>query len=404
MAEPSDQRIWHYFWDAPHRPLFLGAFVCAFLTVGWWPLGVRLGLSLPAFDPIILWHVHELIFGFAGAAVGGYLLTALPSWTGRAPVKGAPLILLALFWAAARIATAFADQLPLLLPVSLNAGYFLFLASILLNQSAKTGAKRGILFGTAVLVIGSVQCVFLISALSGPIWIAYALAQNVVIGFALLMTVIGTRAIPAFTNNWLARTEQPAKPITEATRSSKLAHMLLVAALFGKIIGQDYAAHIALILASISLFHTMSGWRTTKAFADPLLAALHMGYLWVPLGLGFVGAIKFLPIAYPPSDAIHILTIGAMAGLIMAISGRAASHQPSGVMKANGYFVAGVSLIWITTLIRLSAPLFPQQSGEILMAAAIIWCVAWASFILGYTPALRGPARRPVLSGSKHEA
>lgn len=99
------------FWAAPYRPMFSGAALWAIVCIGWWPLGVRLGLPAPAFEPTLLWHVHELLFGFAALAVGGYLLTALPNWVAKPPEQGMILKLLMGFWVLGRLTTAMADDL-----------------------------------------------------------------------------------------------------------------------------------------------------------------------------------------------------------------------------------------------------------------------------------------------------
>jgi uncharacterized protein involved in response to NO len=44
------------------------------------------------------WHAHEMTFGFAAATVAGFMLTAIPNWTGRMPLQGVWLGLLVLAW------------------------------------------------------------------------------------------------------------------------------------------------------------------------------------------------------------------------------------------------------------------------------------------------------------------
>jgi len=300
------------FWEAPYRPLFLAAFLAAFLSLAWWPLGVRLGLPAPGLQPVVLWHVHELIFGFAGAAVGGYLLTALPGWTSRPPLRGWGLKALVFAWILARV--------------------------------------------------------------------------------------------PAFTRNWMAQSGRAGLKVREMPLPRAAAQGLLGLALALRLAGYADAASAALIAAAMAMLWTMSGWRSSATLSNPLLAALHLAYLWVPVGILTLGVIGLGFVAYPMADAFHTITIGAMSGLIMAISGRAASYTASGDMRAGAGFVVGVLAIWITTWLRLSAPFFPARSADIHFAAALLWDVGWLVFIIGFMPALTGPVRRPVLSGRKHAA
>jgi uncharacterized protein involved in response to NO len=403
MTQPPGQTpVFAHFWQAPHRPLFLASFLCAFATVAWWPLGVAFGLPAPGFEPVVLWHAHELIFGFAGAAVGGYLLTALPSWTGVPLIHGTTLKALLLLWGLARLAAGMANHIPAALLLGLNASYPLVLAVIILQQTLSCGAYRKAGFGLAVLCLGGADALFIAAALTDQPEVALTIARNVILGFTLLMTIIGSRAIPAFTNNWLDRTHRRELKIQAPETPRLIALSLPAVALVATLAGLPNTANSALICAAIAILWTMRGWQTVKALNNPLLTAQHLGFAWLPIGLATIGVLWFVPQAYPLADALHILTIGAMSGMIMAIAGRAACHHISGDMRANTGFTLGVVLIWAATWTRLSAPVFAQQTSAIVTAAAGLWCLGWAAFIVGFRPALTGPVTRPILSGKKH--
>lgn len=391
------------FWHAPYRPLFLAAFLSAFLALAWWPLGVRLGLPAPGLQPTVLWHIHELIFGFAGAAVGGYLLTALPGWTGREPVRGRALQALVLVWVLARVATALAMALPAAVPLIFNATYFIGLAAIIGYQVIAAGVYRKLGFVAAVVMLALVEALFLGEALVGRVLTALYLAQILLIGFGLLMTGVAAWAIPAFTRNWLAQTGRAGVTVRDRPWPRAAAQALLGLALLLRLAGYSDASNVTLIAEAVAMLWTMSGWQSRAALSNPLLAALHLGYLWVPVGLLAVGAIGLGLVDYPMGDAFHSITIGAMAGLIMAISGRAAAHIPGGDMRAGAGFIIGVVAIWIATWLRLAAPLFAVRSPDLFLAAALVWELGWLAFIIGFVPALTGPVRRPVLSGRRHE-
>jgi uncharacterized protein involved in response to NO len=101
------------------RPFFLGAGLWAGLAMAVW-IGMLSGLfALPTgFDPIS-WHAHEFLYGYLGAVITGFLLTAVPNWTGRAPMVGWPLIGLFSLWVLGRIAIAMSQMLsPVLLAMA----------------------------------------------------------------------------------------------------------------------------------------------------------------------------------------------------------------------------------------------------------------------------------------------
>ncbi|UWQ52142.1 NnrS family protein (plasmid) [Leisingera caerulea] len=387
------------FWDAPHRPLFLSAFLCALLTVAWWPLGVRLGLPAPAFPTAVLWHVHELIFGFAAAAIGGYLLTALPGWTAQPPLRGTGLKALTLTWVLARIAIAGFEALPFAVPLLLNAAFFLGLSVFLCRQIAAAKAYRKLGLAAAVPALGAGEAVFLTGAAAGDIWGCLALARIILTGLILLMFSAGARAVPAFTRNWLAQQGYSGPPLQGWTRLCFLPQGLLALVVVLTLAGCSGAAHAALIASAVTMLWTMKGWRTCAALRNPLLAAQHMAFLWLPLGALAIGAAGLGFAGYPMAAAVHAITIGAMPGLIMAIAGRAACHATDGTMRAGSGFKAGVVLVWLTAWVRLAVPLFPAHSETLTTAAALLWCAGWLAFVAGFLPALSGPVRRPVLSG-----
>ncbi len=386
-------------WDAPHRPLFLAAFLWALIVIAWWPLGAAIGVP-PPFEPAVLWHSHELLFGFTSAAIGGYLLTALPSWTGLAPLQGGLLQGLVLLWGLARLATGFACSLSLPLLLLANAGYFLLLAAILLWKIllARTYPKLG--FVGAVIGLGLCDAIFLGAMATGRPWISLFIAQMVVTGIALLIVTIAGRAIPAFTRNWLCQTPDAHLVVNDGIFARRLALVLLTLAMIARLAVWPIVTNVALMAAALALLGMMRGWQTLTVRRNPLLAALHLAFLWVPVGLGAIGFLGLFPEVYPLADALHSLTIGAMAGLVMAISGRAAARRGKEHMFVGNGFIIGSTAIWAATWLRLAAPLAPNSG--LVNAAATLWCFGWAAFILGFRPALIGPAIRPVLSGKKH--
>lgn len=401
MTCPAE-RTWSFrdFWDAPHRPLFLAAVLCALITVACWPLFAWVGPTEQF--PAVLWHVHELIFGFAGAAIGGYLLTALPSWTSRPPMKGSALIGLTMVWILARLVTGLAGFVSPITLVTINAGYFAVLTLILAQQIIAAKAYQKLGFIVVCAGMGIMDALFLTASLAGSPWFSLELARVMLLGVTLLMITIGTRAIPAFTQNWLIGTGRPLPRARSGRESRALAQGFIVAVIIARLLGQEELAAFSLILAALSLFWNMRGWRCLTALTNPLLAALHLAFLWLPAGLLMLGLIGLNPSLYPASDAVHAITIGGMSGLIMAIAGRAAAHSRTGVLKATSGFVLGVVSIWLATWARLAAPVFATYSNELLQITALIWCLGWMCFLVGFQSALVGPPRRPVLSGQRH--
>jgi uncharacterized protein involved in response to NO len=359
---------------------------------------VRQGLPGPAFEPNVLWHAHELLFGFAALAVGGYLLTALPNWVGKPPEQGVVLKVLMGFWVLGRVATAFADQFPLGLILICNGLYFMTLFSLLIWRITAAGTYVKVPLAFAMLALGLIDAAYMTLAKSGDVAASLALLHAVLIGFAILITTIGVRAVPAFTASWRQHQNLPALtlPYNEGLRMLTL--VVLAGGVIALVLDSLGIANAMLILAAVPLLTAMSRWRSFDTCPNPLLFGLHAAFLCLPLGLLLIGSVWFFPAAYSMGDALHALTIGAISGMIMAFSGRASSHTPEGSLRAPRSLSCAMALLWCALTTRLSAP-FIDDGALLENTAALFWCVGWTLYLIALCPVLFGPAVRPVLSG-----
>jgi uncharacterized protein involved in response to NO len=387
---PGSDRTWDI-WAAPYRPLFLAASLCAIFAIFWWPLAAQLWLPAGSVENPVIWHAHEMLFGFVGAAVGGYLLTALPSWTGHPPLHGAELIGLTLMWVLARLVAAFAGHLPLIVLLLPGAGYFLLLTGSLLCRIIAAKAWRKIGFCGATAALGIADVVFLVQAERGYTADSLEIARGMIFMISILASVIGNKAIPAFTANWLM--VRGAKGKLPRAKVPVSAVIVLAAALILQGAGWNYASAWSLLIAAGLLLWPMRNWRSVTIWSDPLLAMLHLAYLWLPLGIGLVGLTRMGFVPLPNASALHVITIGAMGGLIFAFAGRAVARRVDGGLQAAPGFALGAVLVWFAVPVRLA------ENGTGL--ASLLWGLGWALFVVGFILALRQPPPWPVLSGRR---
>ncbi len=351
-------------------------------------------------SPPVLWHIHELFFGFAPAAVGGYLLIAMPNWIGKDPEQGVVLKLLLFTWIAARLGMAMFDDVPLPILLPLNFAYLLLLAALMSFRllSAKAYAKLGFVAG--LLALAGFQVRFLLLAKSGDVAGCIALTQLLLLGFANLLTFVGARMIPAFTQSWhlVINWTGPAVKLRLHTRLCAL--LALVVGLTATVFDPPWLTSTALVVASFCMLYAALGWRSVSTWRNPLLAGLHVAYLWLPLGLAALALTEIFPALYPAGAAKHALTIGAVSGLILTVAGRAGCHTPSGQLKAPAPLIVAMICLWLATALRLIAPVISNEAIW-LNTAALLWCAAWIAFVITLRPSLTGTPVRPVLSGKK---
>lgn len=384
----------HPLWRAAHRPLFLCAALAALLAPAVWLWPGDFGV-----DPVF-WHLHALLFGMGGAAVGGYLLTALPSWTGAGPVLPPSVRVLTLLWIVARLAMLWSGILPFGVLVPLALGYVVALALVLARAlvAARAWSRLWSVAAVAGLMLGDA----LVLAQARGIVAAPEVPLGMVLLFATLVGLIGGRAVPAFTISWLQHQGAPLR-----VRDSRGLAALAVGAtaLGGGLVlgGAAAAAGPCLLLAGTLHGARMAGWHSARAWHYPALFMLHLAWAWLPVGLILLGLALLDPQGLPPAAGLHALTMGAMGSMILAIAGRAAMRRHGRRLIAGRGMVLAFALVWLAALPRVAAPIVPAGWPDPVIASAVLWMLGWVVFLSAWRPALRGPVPWPVLSARLQE-
>ena len=371
------------------RPFFFGGAAWAVVALALWIVVLAGGLTLPsAFEPLA-WHRHEMLFGFVGAVVAGFLLTAIPNWTGRLPIAGPPLAALFGLWLAARVAMLFSASVGALAAAMFDSGFYLVLAALAAREVLAAGNRNVPIVGL-VLLFGIANGLDHAGASS---WLADdSLGWRAGLALVIVMiSVIGGRIVPSFTRNWLVkqsvRERLPGQPGRFDLAVIGLTAGSLIAWL---VVPEDLLVGGLLLAAALLQFVRLSRWRGLSTLRDPLVAILHLGYLWVPVGLGLLGgSILGLPI--PRSLAIHALTSGAMATMILAVMTRATLGHTGRELRASPQTVFLYGLVTFGALLRVTAPLGLVHYQLGMEISAVAWAGACLIFLLVYGPILFAP-------------
>lgn len=135
----------------------------------------------------------------------------------------------------------------------------------------------------------------------------------------------------------------------------------------------------------------MFGWRSLRVFADPLLGSLHLGHLWVVIGLASFAASDLASV-WPRSIAVHALTAGAFGTMILAVMTRVSLGHTGRALAAPRSAVVGYGLVTLGALLRTFAvAAFPGASPWLLTLAGALWSAAFATFVFGFGPMLLAP-------------
>jgi uncharacterized protein involved in response to NO len=370
------------------RPFFFGGAAWAVIALTIWLYALASQAGLPtAFDPLA-WHRHEMLFGFVGAVIAGFLLTAIPNWTGRLPIAGAPLAVLAGFWLAGRLAVLFSSQVGAVFAAVLDAGFYVVLAAIA-GREVVHAKNRNLPVVGLVLLFGTANALDHAAA-NGMVVDPDAAWQIAVALVTLMISLIGGRIIPSFTRNWLAKQgvrerlpTQPGKFDLAVIAMTAVALLGWITAPAGPLTGS------LLLIAAIAQAVRLARWRGWRAAADPLVLVLHVGYAWIPVGLALLAAVQ-LGAPLPRSAAVHALTAGAMATMILAVMTRATLGHTGRELRASPATVVCYLLVTIGALLRVTAPLGLLDYRVGMEVAGAAWIGAFLLFLAAYGPMLFG--------------
>lgn len=370
------------------RPFFLGGALWALIVVALWIAALSAAVELPSYLDPLAWHRHEMLFGYLGAVIGGFLLTAIPNWTGRPPFAGAPLAGLALLWIGARLALLFSATLGAPLAILLDIGFLVVLAAIAGREIiAAKNRNFPIVIAISLFALASAIDHAEALGLAVPAGLGWRMGFAIVL---VLIALIGGRIIPAFTRNWLMNQGLMKGLPPQANRYDIATLAVTVVALAAWAALPDAQLSGALLLAAgILQAIRLARWQGHRTVRAPIVLILHVAFAWLPLGLLLLGGSIFLP-AVPVSAALHALSAGAMASMTLAVMTRATLGHTGRPLVADGPTRAIYVLVTLGAALRVAAPLLPIDYMRAIEIAGAAWGAAFVLFVLAYGPKLIG--------------
>lgn len=376
------------------RPFFLLAGLYGCLAMALWLAWIGAGVSpfpAPATTPNVIWHGHEMLFGFATAVIAGFLLTAVPNWTGARPLSGAPLAALAALWIAGRLAIWLSGMVPPIAVAVADLAFLPALGAAVAVPLVRARAFRNIVFLVllAVLFAGDLLVHLDIMGWAGAnAGAGNLLGLNLVI---VLITIVGGRVVPAFTANWLEAEGIEAtvhrRPALDGLTIAATAAVLVaeLAAPADAVIGA-----LALVAASLHLVR-LAGWQTRRVLGAPIVWILHVGYGWLVIGFALKAA-ALLGDVIAPASAVHALSVGAVGSMTLGVMSRAALGHTGRALRVASAITAAYALVSLAAVLRIAGPaVLPAAMAETIVAAGVSWVFAFGIFTWVYWPILTGP-------------
>jgi uncharacterized protein involved in response to NO len=371
------------------RPFFLGAGVWATLAMVLW-IGLISGhwMFASAYGAVA-WHAHEFLFGYVSAVLTGFLLTAIPNWTGRLPLQGRPLLALCLLWAAGRAAMLATDRIGLAAAAVVDCVYLPTLAAVIVREVIAGKNWRNLKVTILVALLALANVLFQVEVLvRGAPDYGLRLGIAAIIG---LIVLVGGRITPSFTHNWLTRAGSAKLPAPLATFD--MAAMAITAlALVSWIAAPQWGGTaVLLIVAAVVQAGRVARWAGERTWREPMVFILHLGYAFVPLGALALGAAILWPAIMSPTGALHAWTAGAIGTMTLAVMTRATLGHTGRAIAAAPPTIAIYGAILFAALARVAAALLPGIYYPVLVAAAVAWIGAFGGFVAVYGPMLLRP-------------
>lgn len=324
----------------------------------------------------VVWHGHELVFGFASALIAGFLLTAVGNWTGRKVAAPGVIVTLFALWLVARVGMAW-PVMPDIVVTLLAAAFLPVLTVVVAIPIIASSNLRNY---PVVVILVALSLAGAMLHLSRSLVVLHAALDVVMI----LTVLVGSRIIPFFTSRRLPETA------IRAGRAPDLAAAALVVA--AVIAGWSWPQAPWLpalqVAAGLALLVQLVRWKVWTTWREPMLWILHLGYLWIAVSL----LLRAAPV--PPTIALHAFTVGALGCLAIGMMTRVALGHTGRPVYADTWMVCAFALVALAAVPRLAFPLLPfDLAGPSLTLAGVLWAAGFLIYFVRFLPVMTAPRR-----------
>jgi uncharacterized protein involved in response to NO len=379
------------------RPFFGGASLYALIVVPVWLLLWEGSLQFQGHFPEVDWHIHEMIFGYGSAVLAGFLFTAVPNWTGRMPIKGWPLAFLFLVWILGRLVLWGAGPLSALSPAVVLAvdGSFLILVAAMIAREVIAGQNwRNLKVLVPVLLLAAGNILYHLEVMLNG-YSEYGRRLGIALLVFLIM-LIGGRIIPSFTRNWLVKERGGDAPMPiPFSRFDGVSLVTGALALIAWVLlPETPVAGVFLMQAGVLHVARLTRWRGISVLASPLLVMLHLAYFFVPIGFLVSGFAAFG--LMEQVAAVHLMGIGAVGGMTMAVMMRASLGHTGRPLVAGWVLNLAFAFLLLAAVVRVAGSALPMLAFDAVHMSGSLWTLGFALMCLRLVPWLlrKNPARR----------
>lgn len=364
------------------RPFFFFGALWAALAVPLWILSYAVNGSGLPFEMGVAWHAHEMTFGYTSAIIAGFLLTAVPNWTGRLPIFGTPLLALMCLWIAGRLGLLL-SSVPSIAGAALDGAFLVVFTAVIFREVLAGNNRRNVKIAILLSLLAMANIGFHLSQIFDIL--SFDMMLRMGLGTVLmLIVIIGGRVTPSFTTNWLKK-RGDIRPVP-FNRFDMIVMIISAFSIISWIIF-PYAMFVGAILlvsGGLNLLRLLR-WKFWATFSEPLVLILHIGYGWAVTAFILNGAASLKPDMFPAISGLHAIGTGAIGVMTLAIMTRATLGHSGRELRAGFSTVCIYLLVNLAALTRVSTPFFAAElQMTATIGAAIFWSLAFSLYCLIY--------------------
>jgi uncharacterized protein involved in response to NO len=370
------------------RPFFLSGAIFSMIAIVLWLLMYRGVITLSPLGGGYWWHIHEMIFGFGGAIIAGFLLTAIQNWTGTRGAQGTTLLLLFTLWLVGRLVILFPDLLGNSITTIIDLSFLLTVAFVLAKPIIAIKQYRNLFFIPLLLLFTLANLEMHLAIYYPNSFIITFSAYAGVMLVTFLMSVMAGRVTPMFTANGTNTAKVNPLPWLDKITNGSLGIAMLYLLLQPVIGFSELSFGVLLIIAGV--FQTMRWlrWKPWITLNVPLLWSIHISIKFIAYGLILLG-LSYLITDIPSNHLWHLLTVGGMGGLILAMISRVSLGHTGRPLSPPKVIVFAYFSIILAALVRSIGPwVLPEKTLMFIDISGTFWLLAFGIFVVTYAPML----------------
>jgi uncharacterized protein involved in response to NO len=370
------------------RPFFLSGAIFSFVAIILWLLMYKGTLNFSPLGGGYWWHIHEMTFGFGCAIIAGFLLTAVQNWTGVRGAQGSTLLVLFLLWLAGRILILAPNLLGETLTTLVDLSFLPAVAFVLGKPIVAIKQYRNLFF-VPLLLLFTIANLEMHLAIYYPdtFIITYAAYAGVML-VTFLMSVMAGRVTPMFTANGTKTPKATPLPWLDKVTNGSLAIAMFYLLLQPVVGFSEIFFGVLLIIAGVFQAMRWLRWRPWITLGVPLLWSIHVSIKFIAYGLIILG-LSYLIAEIPSNHIWHLLTVGGMGGLILAMISRVSLGHTGRPLSPPKAMTFAYTLITLAALVRALGPwILPEKTLVFIDISGTFWLLAFGIFVFTYAPML----------------